>query len=158
MKSVSVRQRRKQDIRRRVANSKHDYPVCRIFGCRQLTTAAAKKGLNNLYCRRHEDHFERHGSYVQRSYGAKEIRPLREAAERWVQANLETAEVRHAVGAVGRLLRSAGPRVEAFRLAGKPPSERARATWAQIRERKIEPAVIVASWLAMVELIRNDPQ
>lgn len=158
MKGPFVRQRRKLDVRRRVANPKDAYDKCRMLGCGRPTTAISRKGLNRLYCRRHEDHFERHGSYVKRSYGAGELRPLRANALRWLRANRDAPAVCEAVAAVQRLFASAGAAVEAFRLAGKPPAERARALWAQLREREIDPMLVVAAWLAVDQKLRDDPQ
>jgi len=129
-----------------------------MFGCGRPTTAAARKGLNRLYCRRHEDHFERHGSYVKRSYGAGELRPYRVRAMRWLQANCDDQSVRHAANAIQRLYGSAGALIEAFRLAGKPPAERAKATWAQLRERQVDPLAVLAAWLAIDMRMRDDPQ
>lgn len=129
-----------------------------MIGCGRPTTAATRKGLNRLYCRRHEDHFERHGSYVKRSYGAGELRPYREKAMRWLQANRDDQSVRRAANAIHRLYGSAGAPVEAFRLAGKPPAERAKAAWAQLRVREVDPLVVLAAWLAVDMKLRDDPQ
>jgi hypothetical protein len=155
---MTRRSPRRADIRTRVANPKDAYERCRMFGCGRPTTAAARKGLNRLYCRRHEDHFERHGSYVKRSYGAGELRPFRVKAMRWLQANGDDQSVCHAVNAIHRLYGSAGAPVEAFRLTGKPPAERAKATWAQLREREVDPLVVLAAWLAVDMKLRDDPQ
>jgi len=129
-----------------------------VYPCTSRTTADRGKGLNRLYCRRHIEHFRRHGSYVKRSYGAGELRPYRIKAMRWLREHREDQSVRHAVYAVQRLYSSAGAPVEAFRLTGKPPVERAKAAWAQLRKREVDPLVVIAAWLAVDMKLRDDPQ
>lgn len=61
--------RRRDDVVSRVANADVDHRFCRIAGCGNPTRAGSNSGLNRLYCRAHEDYFQRHGSYVKGSYG-----------------------------------------------------------------------------------------
>jgi hypothetical protein len=77
---------------------------------------------------------------------------------RWLEANAEDPAVRRAVDGVVSLYARAGAHIEAFRLAGKPPEERARALWAQLRERGVGPLEVVAAWLAVDAKLRDDPQ
>jgi hypothetical protein len=151
-------QRRREDIRRRIATSKPDYQRCRIFECDQLTTAAKGSGLNRLYCRRHVDHFRRHGSYFKTSYSVAELRPYRQAALRWLREHEDDPAVRQAVDAVRHLYWRAGPPQEAFRLAGRSPDERAKYAWARLRERGVDPLEALAAWLAVEMRIRDDMQ
>src|SRR5207249_1890867 len=58
-----AKRRRKQDVADRAAYKDSMYSYCRVIGCGRMPTAAAGKGLDRLYCRKHADHFERHGSY-----------------------------------------------------------------------------------------------
>ncbi|MGH8122067.1 MAG: hypothetical protein ACREPT_04785 [Rudaea sp.] len=155
---MSRRRRRKEDIRHRVANPFDEYDHCRVVGCGQRTMASRRRGLNRLYCKRHTDHYRRHGSYVNRSYGAGDLRPYRVRALRWLKAHRDDHAVQLAANAVLRLYRSAGAHVEAFRLTGKPPQERARATWAQLRQRRVDPLEVLAIWLAVDARLRDDPQ
>jgi hypothetical protein len=62
------------------------------------------------------------------------------------------------VNAVVDLYVRAGRRVEAFRLAGKPPEERALALWATLRDRGVHAREAVAVWLAVEATIHADPQ
>ena len=155
---MNRRQRRKQDIRRRIAGPQDAYDRCRIYGCCQPTTAIRKKGLNRLYCRRHVEAFRRHGSYFKKSYGAGELRPYRLHAAAWLADRKGEPAVAEALNEVSTLYRRAGPYVEAFRLAGKSPTERANATWASMRERNIDPVEVLACSLAVAMRIKDDPQ
>lgn len=152
------RQQRREDVAARIENSDPMYRHCRIFGCGQPTTAAASTGLNHLYCRRHEDHYERHGSYTKRSYRAAELKPHREAARDWFLAHQGAPEVVLAVKAVEGLYQSAGGRVDAFRLRGRSPADRARAVWALLRETGVSPVEPVLAWLAIERMVQADPQ
>jgi hypothetical protein len=53
---------------------------------------------------------------------------------------------------------AAGQRIEAFRLAGLSPEERARAIWATLRDRGVHAREVVAAWLAVEATISSDPQ
>jgi hypothetical protein len=155
---VFKRRERKADLRRRIAGPQDAYDRCRIFGCGRATTAIAGKGLNRLYCRRHVEHYRRHGSYVKGSYRAGELRPYRREALRWLKGNRDEPTVASAMLAVQRLYWSAGAPVEAFRLVGKSPADRARALWAQLRERGVDPLEVLGVWLAVDAKLHDDPQ
>lgn len=129
-----------------------------VLGCDHSTQARAGKGLSRKYCRRHVEHYRRHGSYSKPSYSAGELRGWRSAALQWLLTNAETAEVCEAVEQVRVLYNRAGAVQEAFRLAGRLPEERARATWAWLRERGVDPMVLLAAWLAVTLRHREDPQ
>lgn len=151
-------QKRRADVRRRAGDPSGDYVRCRVIGCPNSPTSTVGQGLNRLYCRRHEEHYARHGSYFKGSYSAAQIRPHRKAALEWLRAHERDLDVRHARDAVVALYRSAGPHREAFRLAGLSPEDRARAAWARLREAKVDPLEPIAAWLAIGLAILADPQ
>ena len=151
---IEVKRRRRKDVANRAAYKDSMYSYCRVIGCRGTPTAAAGKGLDRLYCRKHADHHERHGSYFKRSYTAAELAPYRKAAETWLRANKTDHAVQLAIRAVEGLYRRAGHHVEAFRLRGLSPKDRAKAAWARLREANVDPKRPLAAWLA-VELILN---
>jgi len=155
---MSRRQDRKRDIRQRISGPQDAYDHCRVVGCGRPTTAIRKKGLNRLYCRRHVDAYRRHGSYFKRSYGAAELRRYRFRAKAWLEQHRDALAISESLNAISSLFRRAGPHVEAFRLSGKTPSERADAIWASLRERNVEPIDVLACSLAVVMKIKNDPQ
>lgn len=134
----------------------HTY--CRIIGCRNPATAGTDKGLNRKYCRSHEDHCERHGSYTKGSYRLVDIRPHRTRALKWLKEHHDDPSVIRAVAKVERLYHQAGAKVEAFRLRGLKPQERAWAAWARLREAGIGPLRPLAAWLAIELTIRADIQ
>lgn len=87
-----------------------------------------------------------------------ELAPYRVAAVDWITAHHEDRWVRNAVDRVATLYQAAGPHVEAFRLRGLSPQERANAAWARLRKAKINPDTVVAAWLAVEMIIAADPQ
>lgn len=158
MTSPYRRQQRLSNLRSRLANPQDAYERCRVYPCTGRTTADRGEGLNRLYCRKHIEFHRRHGSYVKKSYGASELRPYRAQAERWLAEHADDSSARAALAEVRRLFVSAGAPVEAFRLTGKAPAERAKALWAALRQRNVDPVRVVAAWLAVDACVRNDPQ
>lgn len=149
---------RKTDIRRRLAEGADEHRKCAIVGCLHPTTASRGSGLNRLYCRRHEEHHERHGSYLKSSYSAAQLSPHRAAALRTLREHHKDPRVIRARLGIEALYASAGAAVDAFRLRGLSPEDRARAAWARLRQTKMDPLVPLAGWLALSAVIRDDPQ
>lgn len=152
------KQQRTTDLIRRVKKPDSMHSYCRIIGCPHTATAGTEAGLNRLYCRKHEDHFERHGSYTKSSYRLKDIQPRRKLALKWLKAHANLPQIRHATATVERLYRQAGPKIEAFRLRGLKPQERAWVAWARLREAKVDPIRPLAAWLAIALTIHQDAQ
>jgi hypothetical protein len=57
----------------------------------------------------------------------------------WLEANQSDTYVANAVDRVATILRMAGLHVEAFRLRGLSPQERAKVAWARLRRADIDP-------------------
>lgn len=157
MSSYEARLRRKADITRRVAEAQSDASYCRVIGCTGRTPAATGKGLSQRACRPHEDHYGRHGSYIQRSYTSKEIAPHRRTALMWLEAHSGDPVVTRGVCAVEALYTGAGASVKAGNLSGLVPAERARAAWARLRDAKVSHMAVLAVWLAIEATIAADP-
>lgn len=158
MTTASQRQRRITNLHSRIAGPQDAYERCRAYPCTGRTTADRGEGLNRLYCRRHIEFYRRHGSYVKGSYTAAQLKPFRSKALHWLHANESEPFVRSAHAAIDRLYRSAGAPIEAFRLAGKTPAQRANAVWARLRTSGTSTTQVLASWLAVDLCIREDAQ
>jgi len=158
MASPATRQRRTGNLRARIAQGAGAFARCQVYPCQNRPTAGSGEGLNRLYCRKHIEHYRRHGSYVKKSYGSGELRPYRVAALQWLQEHSADPAVSTALGRIRSLLSTAGHPVEAFRLAGLSPSERARNAWAALAKRRVDPAEIAAAFLAVRMRLRDDPQ
>lgn len=154
----SVRRKRREGIYRRVRDAKSTFAVCVVLGCGQPTMAQESSGLNKAYCRRHVEHYRRHGSYSKPSYTAAELRSYREAALRWLQTHRDLPAVREAREGVVTLYARGGSPEEAFRLVGKPPAERAGKIWARLRSRQVDPNIPLAIWMAVQLRHQDDPQ
>jgi hypothetical protein len=131
---------------------------CRVVGCSRPARAGTQDGLDTRFCRPHADNYARHGSPYRPSYGAREIAPYRDAALAWLKAHEDDTYVRNAVDRTATLLQTSGPHVEAFRLRGLSPQDRAKAAWARLRKAAVDPRRVVAAWLAIEMIIRDDPQ
>lgn len=157
MTSPRLLQKRRSDIRHRIAQPAHAYPQCAVLDCGRPTAAHERKGLNGNYCRAHVEHFRRHGSYSKPSYTAGQLTPHRTRALAWLQQNAELADVREAVDRMRTLFWRGRPEV-AFRLAGKTPDERARIVWARLRAHGVDPLQPLAAWLAVSSCHAADHQ
>lgn len=155
---MARRIQRRDDILSRIQSAEAAFGRCAVLDCTLPTDARAGRGLNRAYCRRHAEHYRRHGSYSKPSYRAAELRPYREAALRWLEANSGLLAVREAREAIVTLYARGGVPEEAFRLPGKPPSERAAKVWARLRVRRVDPAVPLAIWMAVQLRHQDDHQ
>lgn len=149
---------RSDSIQRRIASARSVAMACAVPDCDQTVTTSDGTGLNRHYCRRHVEHFRRHGSYSKKSYTAAELNGYRSGALRWLQEHVDRPEVQAAVESVLTLYRRGGRPEEAFRLAGRSPEERAKLIWARLRVRKVDPLVPIAAWLAIALRHEEDLQ
>lgn len=147
-----------EKLNQRLLHPNSMYTYCRIIGCPNPASAGTDEGLNQRYCRQHEDFYERHGSYIKRSYIASEINPYRKIALDWLKSNTDDITVKLAIKGVEALYGGAGAHVEAFRLNGLLPEERAKAAWARLRVANVNPIEPLAAILAVELTILNDPQ
>ncbi|ESX80459.1 hypothetical protein X759_12680 [Mesorhizobium sp. LSHC420B00] len=158
MTNWAARRERKTEVKGRAQEPSHIFNRCRVVGCSKPARAGTEDGLDTRFCRSHADHYARHGSPYRPSYGAREVAPYRVAAMVWLEANQSDTYVRNAVDRVATLLQSSGPHVEAFRLRGLSPQDRAKAAWARLRKAAVDPRGVVAAWLAIEMIIRDDLQ
>ena len=156
--SHQTKERRADDVSRRAKKPDSMYAYCRIIGCHQPATAGTESGLNRLYCRKHEDHYERHGSYTKPSYRLEDIREHRRTATKWVKEHKSDPALVYAIGEINRLYRQAGPKTEAFRLRGLKPEERAWAAWARLRDAGVDPVRPLIAWITIALTIKHDSQ
>lgn len=156
MTSPTKRRQRRADVAARAACPDHMSAYCRVLGCNRPARAGTTGGLDRRYCRAHADHYQRHGSPTKGSYPARVLNPYRRAALAWLMANPENPYVQIAIRKVEGLYQRAGPHIEAFRLQGMEPRERAWAAWARLRTHQIDPRLPVAAWLAIEMVVRTD--
>lgn len=149
---------RKADVKARANEPSYRFHTCRVVGCGQPSRAATQDGLDTFFCRSHADHHSRHGSPYKRSYGAKELAPYHKKARVWLKDREGDLWVKNAILRVETLYNTAGPHVEAFRLRGLSPEERAKAAWARLRKAKVDPRKVIEAWLAIEMIVSDDIQ
>lgn len=152
------RKRRRDEIKSRAARPNHMYRYCRVIGCGKSARAGTSDGLDTRYCRSHADHFQRHGSLFKKTYPAKVLNPYRRAALAWLEANEQDLWVRNAIDRVRGLYERAGQHEEALGLRGKKSRERASIHWGRLRKAGINPRFVIAAWLSIEMVIRDDHQ
>lgn len=148
----------RKDVAARARKEDHMYRYCRVIGCNQPARAGTSNGLDRRYCRKHADHYSRHGSPYKRSYSAADLKPHRKTVRAWLMAQSDDPFVRNAVQRIEGLYSRSGAHTEAFRLAGMCASERASKAWARLRESSVEPFKVIEAWLVVLLAIKNDPQ
>jgi len=158
MADWNKRRARKAEVKERAEQPNHMYGYCRVVHCGKPARAGTGEGLDMVFCRAHADHYSRHGSPYKKSYTAVELRPYREQARRWLKERGAEPNVLSALLRVRGLYQQAGPHVEAFRLRGLTPRERAWAAWARLRKASVDPLRVLEAWLALNALIAADPQ
>ena len=158
MAGLEQRQRRKQDVKDRAATGSSIYGACRAIGCRRPARAATEDGLDTRYCRSHYEHHQRHGNPFKGSYAAKDLNPYRQAALVWLLDHDDDRWAKLSIEKLRGLYSRAGPHVEAFRLTGMTPRERAWTHWARLRTHDVDPRLPVAAWLAVEMILKDDPQ
>ncbi|MGV8865061.1 MAG: hypothetical protein ACOH2T_28415 [Pseudomonas sp.] len=156
--NIATRIKRKAEVKDRARNESWEVSRCRVVGCGNPARASTDDGLDRLFCRSHAEQYSRHGSPYRKSYTATQVRPYRAAAVAWLTANKDDPWVRNSIDRVKGIYSSAGSHVEAFRLRGLSPEERADAAWARLRKAGVDPLKVVAMALAVEMIIRDDPQ
>ncbi len=85
MTNYATKRKRKADVTERATSPSHMFTRCSVIGCPNKARAGTRDGLDTRYCRKHSDHYARHGSYYKGSYTAKEIAPHRKIAVAWLE-------------------------------------------------------------------------
>ena len=146
------------DVSKRAKSIDHMHSYCRVVGCPHPARAGSENGLDRRFCRKHSDHYGRHGSPYKSSYRAADLTPHRRKVKAWLKQNADHAYVSNAIQRVNGLYERSGTHTEAFRLAGMSPAERARKAWARLRESSAPPLKVIEAWLVVSLAIQADPQ
>lgn len=154
------RQRRKEDLRKRLKTSRDDgRRHCWVFGCRNPPGNVSGDGLGR-FCRKHLEHHRRHGDPEKPSYRATEVNPFRTSAARWITTNTEHRFVMVTLKKFDTLMKGAGRNVEVRDLKRASPETKARAMWARLREQSVPVDKVLAAILgtAMCNASDRDPR
>lgn len=139
----------------RAKEPNHMYGYCRVIGCGKPARAGTSNGLDTRFCRSHAERYQRHGSPYKGSYPAKTLNPYRQAALAWLLEHEDDFWATDCIKRVKGLYSGSGHYVEAFRLRGLPPKERAKKAIARLRVAKVDPRLVIAAWLG-VEMAHKD--
>lgn len=152
------RYNRKADLAIRLATTKPDgRHHCWVIGCVGAPGNASGEGLGR-FCRKHLEHYRRHGDPLKGSYAARELMPHRRAAKAWLKANESDPFVVAAIGGIESEMLGAGPAVEPHRLRGLSNEQKAKAVWARIREKGKKAADVLVVVLAVAMRYAADYQ
>lgn len=149
------RRQRREDILSRIQSTEAVFGRCAVLDCTLPTDARVGRGLNRAYCRRHAEHYRRHGSYSKPSYRAAELRPLPRGNPAVAGGEQGALGCQGSQGGHHHTVRARGAPEEVFRLAGRPPAERASKVWARLRVRQVDPSVPLAIWISVSYAIRT---
>lgn len=152
------RLKRKTDLVARLTTTKREgWQHCWIVGCKTPPGNASGDGLGR-FCRKHLEHYRRHGDPLKGSYAASELAPHKLAAKGWLKTKSNDAFVAATIGAIEGEMLNAGPAIEPHRLRGLSADEKARAVWARLRERGRSSAEVLAAILAVAMRYATDYQ
>lgn len=150
------------DIRvRAVAPSHGSQDRCVVFGCSRLTMRSAAEGLSHNYCRRHVEHIARHGHARHKTLSAKDLKPYRRAASKYLaglQAAPASADAMLAASVetqIGRIMTEAGRPLSQWRLRDEGPEDRARQVLVRAREKGVTAARLTLEALAVVAALKG---
>lgn len=149
---------RRKPVTARAREPDSEHRFCRVIGCPNPPRAATAKGLDKRFCRRHAEHYSRHGSPYKRSYVSGDLLPYRKLVRAWLKERSKDRWVSNAVQRVEGLYARAGPFETAFALAGRTPRERAWKAWARLRKAAVDPVRVIEAWLIVELAVRLDPQ
>lgn len=149
---------RRTNLKQRLReNVPHGRQHCWVLDCRMPPGNASGNGLGR-FCKRHLEHFRRHGDPLKGSYRAAEIAPHRKAATAWIKQHSKDAFVVGALNALQTITRGAGRAIEPNQLRGRSPQEKANAVWARIRDKGRKPEIILSAILAVAMRYEADQQ
>lgn len=129
---------------------------CAIFGCGRPVSAAKHPRLNQFHCVYHIQRKARHGSHWHPGYRAADLQPYVKCAESWLQANDGHRMVFPAWQELNFKLAMAGRVDPAMNLRGRSAAYKAKIAFARLREAKVSPDRLIATYLATAALIEDD--
>ena len=130
---------------------------CWVLTCNEPSGNASGAGVGR-FCRKHLEHYRRHGDPLKESYRAARTRSLKSAALYWVKSNRGEPFVQAATSRIESLMQRSGPVIAPRNLPGLSAQRKACATWARMRSRRVEAGNIVAAVLSIVLCHALDPQ
>lgn len=151
------RLRRRAELRARMAALADGALMrCTMLGCGRPPQARAGTGLSQTHCSYHIQHLGRHGSLWHPTYLAGELSPYLKAVSHWLSEHRGDFYLEHAVSSLSASLYGAGEAEIATRLRGLSAHKRARVAFARLRDAKVPPERLLAIYLAVSGLMRQD--
>lgn len=132
-------------------------PRCSIPGCGRPPEALQGTGLSRSLCRYHREFKARHGSAWKRSYTGADLKPYIAAAESYLKTHATDLYVAHALKSIEITLNSAGPVRRVNELPYLSLRDRARATFARLREGEVLPMRILSVAIGILAAVEEDP-
>lgn len=150
--------KRRDDLARRlVETNPSSRNRCWVFQCPEPPGNSSGKGLGR-FCRKHLEHYRRHGDPLKASYSATKANPYRKAAAAWIRRNVADRFVQAALKRVEVLMTGAGQAIAPRNLRGVSAKDKARSVWARLRNREVAAKDILATILGIAMCHTADPQ
>jgi hypothetical protein len=149
---------RPADLRKRLTETKtQGRSRCWVFDCPNPPGNATPKGLGR-FCRKHLEHYRRHGDPLKASYTASELLPHRRAATSWIKANADDRVLGYTLLKLTSTMAGAGRAVEVRVLRRLSSAQKARAVWARLRAREVPAEKLLVTILAVMLCYEADIQ
>ncbi len=124
-----------KDIKRRAKAPPEDgNQRCAVWQCPHPTQRSARKGLSELYCKKHSQRMRSHGHETRRSYSKAELDPYRAAALEWYRRHKRDVHVAYAIASLESLMASQGRSKDIYQQRGMAPKDKARNVLARLHE------------------------
>jgi hypothetical protein len=123
-----------------------------------LSMRSAGSGFGMFLCEYHQARLAKHGHAEVPNVLGPTLKPYRETAQRWINAELAQGNVRiqGARTAIWGIMQTSGNVPAAMDTKRWSAEAKAKAAWARLREAPIDPSRILASHTAMVTLLADD--
>lgn len=155
---MTMPRRRRDDLARRLVETNHNARIrCWVFQCPEPPGNASGRGLGR-FCRKHLEHYRRHGDPLKESYNATKANPYRRAAATWLRRNAQDRFVQAALKRIEGLMIGAGQAIAPRNLRGVAAKDKARSVWARLRNREVAAKDILAAILGVAMCHAADTQ
>lgn len=129
--------------------------ICRVWGCGRPTQRAAGKGLSATLCVSHVRRQARTGSAHHASLKGFELAPYRTAARRWLRTHRSDKTTSVVVAQLDGLLTLGAGTQWHLGLKGRPPIDKARATFGRLKATGVTGEVLLEVGLAVGAMVRE---
>lgn len=142
--------------RRKAAAMDPEAGRCLLFGCSRPVQRADGKGFSQTHCHYHVQFRQRHGSYWKTTYSADDIRPYREAANRFLIYRWRENDTERALCGLRDLMNWEGRHIPLPELKTRSPDLKVKAALWRLNAAGVKPLQLLRDHLAISGAVHDD--